>query len=109
MRKAYKHRHDISPDALEYFENEQKISDARIAGTSIPGSESISDEPGVENDENYLLTPKNLEIFSAFAVTLKRVHVRLIAEGYIINNGQITKSERLLAYEQDNNPKRKNN
>ena len=58
--------------------------------------------------ENAIVTPKTIDIFSAFAVTLKRIHIRLIAEGYIIKDGQITKSERLIAYEQDNKPPRKN-
>lgn len=58
--------------------------------------------------ENAIVTPKTIDVFSAFAVTLKRIHIRLIAEGYIIKDGQITKSERLIAYEQDNKPPRKN-
>ena len=58
--------------------------------------------------ENTVVTPKTIDVYSAFAVTLKRIHIRLIAEGYIIRDGQITKSERLLAYEQDNKPPRKN-
>lgn len=57
--------------------------------------------------DNAVLTPKTIDLFSAFAVTLKRIHIRLIAEGYIIKDGQITKSERLLKYEQDNKPPRK--
>lgn len=56
---------------------------------------------------NAVVTPKTIDIFSAFAVTLKRIHIRLIAEGYIINDGQIKKSDRLLGYEADNNPNRK--
>ena len=58
--------------------------------------------------ENTVVTPKTIDVYSAFAVTLKRIHIRLIAEGYIIKDGQINKSERLLAYEQDNKPPRKN-
>lgn len=58
--------------------------------------------------ENAIVNPKTIDIFSAFAVTLKRIHIRLIAEGYIIKDGQITKSDRLIAYEQDNKPPRKN-
>jgi len=58
--------------------------------------------------ENTVVTPKTIDVFSAFAVTLKRIHIRLIAEGYIIKDGKITKSERLIAYEQDNKPNRKN-
>jgi hypothetical protein len=62
-----------------------------------------------ENEvNNAVVTPKTIEIFSGFAVTLKRVHLQLIAAGYIIKDGQITKSERLLAYEADNKPPRKN-
>lgn len=58
--------------------------------------------------ENAIVNPKTIDVFSAFAVTLKRIHIRLIAEGYIIKDGQIMKSERLIAYEQDNKPPRKN-
>ena len=54
--------------------------------------------------DNAIVTPKTINIFSAFVVTLKQIHTRLIAEGYIIKNGQITKSERLLNYEQDSKP-----
>ena len=58
--------------------------------------------------ENTVVTPKTIDVFSAIAVTLKRIHIRLIAEGYIIKDGKITKSERLITYEQDNKPNRKN-
>ncbi|MBZ0099412.1 MAG: hypothetical protein K8F30_10025 [Taibaiella sp.] len=57
-----------------------------------------------KDEDNIVLTPKTIDIFSAFAVTLKRIHIRLIAEGYIIKDGEISKSERLLSYEQDNTP-----
>jgi hypothetical protein len=66
------------------------------------------DENNKSFDNDAIVTPKTIDIFSAFAVTLKRIHVRLIAEGYIIKDGCITKSERLLAYERDNKPPRKN-
>jgi len=59
-------------------------------------------------ENNSIVTPKTIDVFSAFAVTLKSIHVRLIAEGYIIKDGQITKSERLLAYDQNTKPPRKN-
>ena len=65
------------------------------------------DKPESEAN-NTVVTPKTIDVFSAFAVTLKRIHIRLIAEGYIIKDGQITKSERLLEYERDNKPPRKN-
>ena len=58
--------------------------------------------------QNAIVNPKTIDVFSAFAVTLKRIHIRLVAEGYIIKDGQLTKSERLMAYEQDNKPTRKN-
>ena len=67
----------------------------------------IFDKPETEAN-NAVVTPKTIDVYSAFAVSLKRIHIRLIAEGYIIKDGQITKSERLLAYEQDNKPPRKN-
>lgn len=55
-----------------------------------------------------IVTTETIDTFSALAVTLKRIHIRLIAEGYEIREGRITKSDRLLAYEQDNIPPRKN-
>lgn len=58
--------------------------------------------------ENAIVNPKTIDIFSAFAVTLKRIHIQLIAEGYIIKDGKITKSDRLLAYDQNEKPTRKN-
>lgn len=58
-------------------------------------------------ENNAIVTPKTIAAFSAFFLTLKQIHVRLIAEGYIIKDGQITKSERLLRYEQDCKPNRK--
>ena len=58
--------------------------------------------------ENTVVTPKTIDIYSDFFLTLKRIHIRLVAEGYIIKDGQITKSERLIAYEQDSKPPRKN-
>ena len=60
-----------------------------------------------EIEQDAIVTPKTIDIFSQFAVTLKRIHIRLIAEGYIIKNGEITKSERLLEYERDNIPPKK--
>ena len=66
------------------------------------------DKNNVSLNNDPIVTPKTIDVFSAFAVTLKRIHVRLIAEGYRIEDGRITKSERLLAYEQDNKPPRKN-
>ena len=58
--------------------------------------------------DNAIVNPKTIDVFTTLAVTLKRIHVRLIAEGYIVKDGQITKSERLIAYEQDNKPPKKN-
>lgn len=66
----------------------------------------LDENKSIEN--NAIVTPKTVDIYSAFAVTLKRIHIRLIAEGYIIKDGQITKSERLIVYEKDNKPPRKN-
>ena len=51
-------------------------------------------------EQDAIVTPKTIDIFSGFAVTLKRIHIRLIAEGYIIADGEITKSEKMLQYEQ---------
>ena len=74
-----------------------------------PGNEITQGLDTVHDEvDNAVVTPKTIDIFSDFAVTLKEIHVRLIAEGYIIKDGVLTKSERLLRYEQDNNPHREN-
>ena len=65
-------------------------------------------DKGKNGLDNTVVTPKTIDVFSDFAVTLKEIHVRLIAEGYIVKDGVLTKSERLLNYEQDNKPPRKN-
>ncbi len=57
-----------------------------------------------EIEADAIVSPKTINIFSQVAVTLKGIHMRLIAEGYIIEDGQITKSERLLELESDNIP-----
>lgn len=54
--------------------------------------------------DNIVLTPETIDIFAAFAATLKQVHIRLLAEGYVIKDGIISRSERLQSYEQDNTP-----
>ena len=61
-----------------------------------------------KQENNAIVTPLTIATFSAFFLTLKQIHVRLIAEGYVIKDGQITKSDRLLRYEQDSKPNRKN-
>ena len=58
-------------------------------------------------DENANVTPKTIDIFSRFAVTLKRIHIRLMAEGYEVKDGKLTKSEKLLKIEADNMPPKK--
>ena len=63
-------------------------------------------EPVMNNDA--ILTPRTIDVFSALAITLKRIHIRLIAEGYIVKDGQIRRSKKLIAYEQDNKPYPKN-
>ena len=69
---------------------------------------SVTLDNNEHEGNNAVVTPKTIDIFSALAVTLKRIHIRLIAEGYEIKDGKITKSERLQAYEQDIKPNRKN-
>lgn len=68
-----------------------------------------SQEPESEDvSQNAIVTPKTINVFSEFAVTLKRIHIRLISAGYTMKDGVITKSERLLELEKDNiPPKRK--
>jgi len=58
--------------------------------------------------ENVILTPKTIEAFATFAAILKQIHIRLLAEGYVIQEGKIIKSECLKSYEQDDHPNRKN-
>lgn len=59
------------------------------------------------NESEAIVNPRTINIFSEFAVTLKNIHIRLIVEGYIIKDGEITKSERLLELEKDNLPPRR--
>lgn len=41
--------------------------------------------------EDAVVTPKTIEIFTGFAATLKRIHIRLVMEGYTITEGKIYK------------------
>lgn len=52
-----------------------------------------------EIEKNVVVTPETIEVFATLAVTLKRIHVRLIAEGYIVKDGRKIKSEKLLEME----------
>lgn len=56
---------------------------------------------------NAVVTPKTIRPLTSFVLALKEIHVRLIAEGYIVKDGQLIKSEKLLRYEKDNKPPRK--
>jgi hypothetical protein len=42
-------------------------------------------------NKEVILTPETIQIFTGFAATLKKIHVRLIAEGYTITEGKIYK------------------
>jgi len=42
--------------------------------------------------QNAVFSDKEITNFIAFSCTLKRIHTRLIKEGYIIRSGQILKS-----------------
>jgi hypothetical protein len=44
--------------------------------------------------ENERFTDEQIEQFAGFAYKLKRIHERLMAEGYTIRNGQITPPKR---------------
>jgi hypothetical protein len=46
-------------------------------------------ESGPKDD--CVVTPKTVKIFTEFAVLLKKIHVRLIAEGYTVTEGKIYK------------------
>ena len=50
-------------------------------------------------NSNTILTPKTIEIFTGFAATLKRIHIRLIMEGYTIKDGKIYKPGEYKEYE----------
>lgn len=55
-------------------------------------------------ESNAIVNPKTIDVYSAFAVTLKKIHIQLVAEGYSIENGRITKSERMLEIERNTVP-----
>lgn len=44
--------------------------------------------------ESLIITPKEINIFTNFAISLKRIHTRLLMEGYIVENGKIYKLKR---------------
>jgi len=44
-----------------------------------------------DRPEQAIFTDQGIQNISAFAVTLKRIHSRLIFEGYSIKGGEITK------------------
>ena len=54
----------------------------------------------VELAPNAIITPKTIEIFTDFSVTLKKIHMRLLMEGYTIKDGMIYKP---IKYKQDDN------
>jgi hypothetical protein len=58
-----------------------------------------SDKDGLNSDA--ILTPKTIEIFTGFAATLKRIHIRLVMEGYTIKNGKIYKPGEYIDHEAD--------
>jgi len=41
--------------------------------------------------EELIITPNKINIFTNFAISLKKIHTRLLMEGYIIENGKICK------------------
>ena len=42
-----------------------------------------------DQNDNAILTPKEIEVFTGFASTLKKIHIRLIMEGYTITEDGI--------------------
>ena len=59
----------------------------------------------IENSDasyNPILTPETIEIFGAFALTLKKIHIRLTMEGYVINDGKIFKPCVVKNHEKNN-------
>lgn len=43
--------------------------------------------------EDITITPSEISVFTNFAVSLKRIHTRLLMEGYVIENDKIHKPE----------------
>lgn len=62
---------------------------ANVRSPSLGFDEVKSEES--ELNPNAILTPKTIEIFTGFAATLKKIHIRLVMEGYIIRDGRIYK------------------
>ena len=48
-----------------------------------------------KNKESYIFTDTQIENFAGLYNVLKRVHDRLIGEGYVIKNGQIVPPQNL--------------
>jgi hypothetical protein len=60
-----------------------------------------------EENTNAILTLKTIEIFTGFAATLKKIHIRLVMEGYVIKNGKIYKPGEYIEHEEYTTPNSK--
>lgn len=45
----------------------------------------------LKNQQNQIFTEEQIQNFAGFFNSIKKVHTRLIREGYIIKNGEVVK------------------
>lgn len=65
----------------------------------ILAENNVASADETEGNTNAIITPKTIEIFTGFAATLKRIHIRLVMEGYTIKGGRIYKLGEYKEYE----------
>jgi hypothetical protein len=82
--------HNEKP-SVESKEGERRLLSSNEAIMRSPslGVDEVADHEGL--NPNAILTPKTIEIFTGFAATLKKIHIRLVMEGYTIKAGKIYK------------------
>ena len=96
MSKLYKRQKDTDDIGIESKEGERRRLYSNNVGNRFPSLELTTCENSKEQEnENFILTPQTIDAFTAFALTLKKIHVRLVMEGYVIKDGQIYKPEEI--------------
>lgn len=58
-----------------------------------------------EEDTRAVLAPETINILGQFALTLKKIHIRLLMEGYVIKDGKIYKPGEFKYNEKNNDTK----
>ncbi len=93
-------------NSFEPKEGEQRrLSCNNVSNCSPSLKLSNTENSEKPESENFIVTPEAIEVFTAFAVTLKKIHVRLVMEGNVIKDGEIFKPGEIDQHE----PSNKNN